>query len=157
MSGWPWWKTAGWRSFTSEAGPENGPTGNIYKGRVVKLLPGMAAAFVNIGLERPAYLFAEDVSARKDEFFSLWLKDEPVEAALPAAPPRPHRRPPPRRPGDRGAGVAGPPGDQRGPPHHVHHPGRPLSGLLPTLPQLGISRRITDEAERQRLRPPWRN
>jgi len=46
-----------------------------YKGRVVKLLPGMAAAFVDVGLERPAYLFAEDVSAQEDEFYHLTVQE----------------------------------------------------------------------------------
>jgi Rne/Rng family ribonuclease len=34
--------------------------GNIYKGRVANVLPGMQAAFVNIGLERNAFLYVED-------------------------------------------------------------------------------------------------
>ena len=67
--------------FYLESRTRNGPTGNIYKGRVLRLLPGMAAALVDLGLERPAYLFAEEVSAREDEFYSLWLKDEPGAAA----------------------------------------------------------------------------
>jgi ribonuclease G len=74
--------------FYVESHPVNGVVGNIYKGRVVKLLPGMAAAFVDLGLERPAYLFAEDVTAQEDEFYQLWLKDE-----LPAVAEPPRRRP----------------------------------------------------------------
>ena len=35
--------------------------GNIYKGRIENVLPGMQAAFVNIGLERNAFLYVEDV------------------------------------------------------------------------------------------------
>src|SRR5690625_3896300 len=35
--------------------------GNIYKGRVENVLPGMQAAFVNIGLERNAFLYVDDV------------------------------------------------------------------------------------------------
>ena len=62
--------------FYVESHPGNGLVGNIYKGRVVKLLPGMAAAFVDLGLERPAYLFSDDVTAQEDEFSQLWLKDE---------------------------------------------------------------------------------
>ncbi len=38
-----------------------GIVGNIYKGRVVRILPGMQAAFVDIGLERTAFLHASDV------------------------------------------------------------------------------------------------
>jgi ribonuclease G len=40
-----------------------GIVGNIYKGRVVRILPGMQAAFVDIGLERTAFLHASDVRA----------------------------------------------------------------------------------------------
>lgn len=39
-----------------------GIVGNIYKGRVVRVLPGMDAAFVDIGLERTAFLHASDVA-----------------------------------------------------------------------------------------------
>ena len=35
--------------------------GNVYKGRVVKILPGMQSAFVDIGLEKAAFLHAADV------------------------------------------------------------------------------------------------
>lgn len=40
--------------------------GNIYKGRVQNVLPGMQAAFVDIGLERNAFLYAGDVSLSED-------------------------------------------------------------------------------------------
>jgi len=39
-----------------------GIVGNIYKGRVVRVLPGMEAAFVDIGLERAAFIHASDVA-----------------------------------------------------------------------------------------------
>ena len=35
--------------FYVEGRAQNGPVGNVYKGRVIKLLPGMAAAFVDVG------------------------------------------------------------------------------------------------------------
>ncbi len=38
-----------------------GLVGNIYKGRVCRVLPGMQAAFVEIGLERAAFLHASDI------------------------------------------------------------------------------------------------
>ncbi len=38
-----------------------GIMGNIYKGKVVKVLPGMQAAFVDIGLEKAAFLYVSDV------------------------------------------------------------------------------------------------
>ncbi len=40
---------------------EQGVVGNIYKGRVLTVLPGMGAAFVDIGLEKAAFLFVDDV------------------------------------------------------------------------------------------------
>src|SRR5690625_2894042 len=39
-----------------------GIVGNIYKGRVVRVLPGMQAAFVDIGLERAAFIHATDIA-----------------------------------------------------------------------------------------------
>ena len=38
-----------------------GSVGNIYKGRVSKVLPGMQSAFVDIGLEKDAFLYVSDV------------------------------------------------------------------------------------------------
>lgn len=38
-----------------------GIVGNIFKGKVVRVLPGMEAAFVDIGLERAAFIHASDV------------------------------------------------------------------------------------------------
>lgn len=43
-----------------------GIVGNIYKGRVVRILPGMQAAFVDIGIERTAFLHASDVTCSDD-------------------------------------------------------------------------------------------
>ena len=49
------------------------PTGNVYLGRVQKVIPGMAAAFVDIGLDQPGYLFIDDAApplAGQDEDWS---------------------------------------------------------------------------------------
>jgi len=43
-----------------------GIVGNIYKGKVVRVLPGMQAAFVDIGMERTAFLHAADIGNRSD-------------------------------------------------------------------------------------------
>ena len=40
---------------------QRGVVGNVYKGRVTRVLPGMQAAFVDIGLERDAFLYVADV------------------------------------------------------------------------------------------------
>ena len=42
--------------------------GNIYKGRVTKVLPGMQSAFVNIGLERDAFLYVSDFFEDAEEY-----------------------------------------------------------------------------------------
>ena len=43
-----------------------GLTSNIYKGRVQRVLPGMQAAFVDVGLERTAFLHASDINPERD-------------------------------------------------------------------------------------------
>lgn len=44
-----------------ERGWRRGVVGNIYKGKVQRVMPGMQAAFVEVGLERAAFLHANDV------------------------------------------------------------------------------------------------
>ncbi|MGH9941454.1 MAG: Rne/Rng family ribonuclease, partial [Pyrinomonadaceae bacterium] len=45
-----------------------GIVGNIYKGRVMRVLPGMQSAFVDIGLERDAFLYVSDFFDEEEEF-----------------------------------------------------------------------------------------
>jgi ribonuclease G len=45
---------------------ERSPVGNIYVGRVTRVLPGMQAAFIDIGLDRAAFLHVEDLVAAED-------------------------------------------------------------------------------------------
>jgi len=55
--------------FYIERGEENqGIVGNIYKGRVMRVLPGMQSAFVDIGLERDAFLYVSDFFDEEEEF-----------------------------------------------------------------------------------------
>src|SRR6516225_6948512 len=54
---------------------ERGIAGNIYKGRVERVLPGMQAAFVNIGLEKSAYLHVSDVRGTPDDLKRLIAGD----------------------------------------------------------------------------------
>ena len=42
-----------------------GLVGNIYRGKVCRVLPGMQAAFVDVGLDRAAFLHASDIESRK--------------------------------------------------------------------------------------------
>src|ERR1700722_2664215 len=51
--------------------------GSIYKGRVVRVLPGMQAAFVDIGLDRAAFLYVGDVRADVDSMPQLLEEEEP--------------------------------------------------------------------------------
>src|SRR4026209_286833 len=60
---------------------QRGVVGNIYKGRVSKVLPGMQSSFVDIGLERDAFLYVTEVVNTVEEFDRLESgddEDEPV-------------------------------------------------------------------------------
>src|SRR3954464_4764500 len=61
-----------------------GVVGNIYKGRVSKVLPGMQSSFVDIGLERDAFLYVTEVVNPVEEFDRLESGDE--DDALDAVP-----------------------------------------------------------------------
>lgn len=54
-----------------------GLTGNIYKGRVVRVLPGMQAAFVDIGLEKTGFLYVDDVHICASELEQRLLGHDP--------------------------------------------------------------------------------
>ena len=54
--------------FYIERTDESAVMGNIYTGRVMRVLPGMQAAFVDVGLERTAYLHVADASFDQDFF-----------------------------------------------------------------------------------------
>src|SRR5262245_39061786 len=58
-----------------------GVVGNLYKGRVSKVLPGMQSAFVDLGLERDGFLYVSDVVATFVEFDRLDTDDDDVPAA----------------------------------------------------------------------------
>src|SRR5450755_805268 len=60
--------------------------GSIYKGRVTRVLPGMQSAFVDIGLERDAFLYVSD-------FMDLEQQDEDLDEAIPANRPVAEARP----------------------------------------------------------------
>ena len=145
--------------------------GNIYKGRVLKILPGMQAAFVDIGLARDAFLYVRDIWEEMEDYEELLAEGEAVEEAEDAevteeAPPRKRRQPNrPRQPsrasieeliregqevlvqvareplGTKGARITS----------HVTLPGRYLV-YMPTESHVGVSRKIESEAERSRLK-----
>jgi ribonuclease G len=60
-----------------------GVVGNIYKGRVSKVLPGMQSSFVDIGLERDAFLYVTEVVNTVEEFDRLEAGDEEDEVRVP--------------------------------------------------------------------------
>src|SRR4029077_16494382 len=55
---------------------QRGVVGNVYKGRVSKVLPGMQCAFIDIGLERDGFLYVADVVDTIEEFERLDGDDE---------------------------------------------------------------------------------
>src|SRR6266446_7695708 len=75
--------------FYIERGEQNqGIVGNIYKGRVMRVLPGMQSAFVDIGLERDAFLYVTDFFDEEAEFERIVVdksKKVDTEAATRAA------------------------------------------------------------------------
>jgi len=141
---------------------DKGIAGNIYKGRVQRVLPGMQAAFVDIGLPRSAFLYIDDVYNSEREIRSMLsvFKDEGDEMDVEQieAGRCEYAAPPPitdllidgqellvqimKEPlGSKGARISS----------HISLPGRYLV-FLPTVQNIGISRRIDDEQERRRLK-----
>jgi ribonuclease G len=76
--------------FYVERRDENqGVVGNLYKGRVMKVLPGMQSAFVDIGLERDAFLYVSDFTEFMEEEDEIDFREAAAEQK-------------PQRPDDRG-------------------------------------------------------
>ena len=67
---------------------QRGVVGNLYKGRVSKVLPGMQSAFVDLGLERDGFLYVSDVVPSFEEFdrFETDEDEPPSPAAANGAP-----------------------------------------------------------------------
>ena len=120
--------------------------GNIYKGRVANVLPGMQAAFVDIGLDRNAFLYAGDILADTSDF-EFGQKSDSVNL-------RPNRIEDMVKEGQEIlVQVLKQPGGTKGAriTTHVTLPGR-MMVLMPTVNHVGVSRRIEDEQERTRLK-----
>lgn len=130
--------------------------GNIYKGRVVKILPGMQSAFVDIGLEKAAFLYVADIHADIEEY-APFLEEEEKDNSIELISKRGRAELPideliqegqeilvqvSKDPiGSKGARVTS----------YITLPGRYLV-LMPNVEHIGISRRISDEKERCRLK-----
>ena len=121
-----------------ERAARRGLISNIYKGRVMRVLPGMQAAFIDIGLARTAFLHASDIVAnpeRSDSSESPDIRDlvregDEIMAQVVKDPL-----------GNKGARLT----------TYITLPSRHLV-LLPHTDTVGISARIEDEEERERLR-----
>jgi ribonuclease G len=140
-------------------------SGNIYKGRVQRVLPGMQAAFVDVGLSQAAFLYVNDIKSENFEDLETafgeqdrdGFTEEPdsMSATIPAS-------------NDKGpvnitdlitegqeilVQVAKSPIGTKGAriTTYISLPGRFLV-LMPTSSHIGVSRRIEDEAERLRLK-----
>jgi ribonuclease G len=66
---------------------QRGVVGNVYKGRVNKILPGMQSSFIDIGLERDAFLYVSEVVNTVEEFERLAGDDEDEPAVALGTPP----------------------------------------------------------------------
>jgi len=157
---------------------QRGVVGNLYKGRVSKVLPGMQSAFVDLGLERDGFLYVSDVIAPSEEFERLETEEEPPpggDNGAPASLGQARRTPGPpdrgRRDRDREKSpepkieellkegqeiivqIAKEPLGTKGArlTCHATMPGRFLV-FLPTVDHIGVSRKIDSREERSRLR-----
>ncbi len=117
-----------------------GLVGNIYKGRVCRVLPGMQAAFVDIGLERAAFLHASDVVPRSPESNGNGAPVSAINELL-------------REGQELTVQVVKDPLGTKGArlTTQITIPSRYLV-LVPKVGNVGISQKIEDEAERIRLR-----
>lgn len=139
-----------------DRGDERGFVGNIYLGRVVRVLPGMQAAFVDIGLERAAFLYVGDIYP---DHLNL-PDDEDGETTRSTPSPRSSARnghPPIQDLISEGheivVQVAKDPIGTKGArlTTHIALAGRYIV-FMPTVEHVGISRRIDKDKERRRLR-----
>lgn len=114
--------------------------GNIIKGKVENILPGMESAFVNIGRNKNSFLYVNDLREFEEKFLDgIKNSDKPIEEILKVGDevvvqvikePR----------GTKGARVT----------THYTIPGKYLV-LMPNNDYIGVSKKIKDEAERERL------
>ena len=117
--------------FVVERSDNSQLVGNIYKGKIKNVLPGMQAAFVDIGREKNAFLYIGDMFIQNDaaaDDIATAGQDILIQIGKDAV------------------GTKGPRATT-----HLTLPGRYVV-LMPTVDYIGISRRIHDDAERERLK-----
>ena len=116
--------------------------GNIYKGRVAKVLPGMESAFVDIGEERSAFFYIDDIlpESLENEVAKASEGKIPIDKLLSEGQ-------------DVIVQVSKGPISTKGAriTSHISLPGRNLV-YMPFSNTVGVSRQITDDSERVRLR-----
>jgi ribonuclease G len=136
---------------------ERGVVGNIYKGRVTKVLPGMQAAFVDIGLEKSSFLYVSDIYNENDLYADMMGHSDFDEEGIEEEVSRIQQQTPiedllkegqeiivqvSKEPlGSKGARVTS----------YISLPGRYLV-YMPSVDHVGISRKIEEEKERERLK-----
>jgi ribonuclease G len=116
-----------------ERAAKRGLVGNIYKGRICRVLPGMQAAFVNVGLERAAFLHASDIyhpDGAKDQITDLVCESGEVVVQVVKDPL-----------GTKGARLT----------TNISIPSRYLV-YMPNMSTVGVSQKIEEDEERARLR-----
>ncbi|MEJ2332188.1 MAG: Rne/Rng family ribonuclease [Desulfobulbaceae bacterium] len=151
--------------FYQERPVEKGLVGNIYQGRVVRVLPGMQAAFVDLGLERTGFLYVDDVRTDNKHFEDRMIKND-CQSCCEDAPDVVHEGFAPqvniedlltegqavmvqicKEPlGTKGARLT----------CNITLPCRNLV-YMPTTDHIGISRKVVDDEDRQRLREEIEN
>ncbi len=133
-----------------ERGWSRGVVGNIYKGRVQRVMPGMQAAFVDIGLDRAAFLHANDI-LRSATARGIDGEETTAPAVVPAVVPLITELL--REGGEIVVQVVKDPIGSKGArlTTQVSIPSRYLV-LLPQSRVVGVSARIEDETERARLK-----
>ena len=159
---------------------QRGVVGNLYKGRVSKVLPGMQSAFVDLGLERDGFLYVTDAIPSSEEFERFETDEDETTAsgspssdggtsARPASSAARRSGPPGRREREKGpepkiedllkegqeiiVQVSKEPLGTKGArlTSHATMPGRFLV-FMPTVDHVGVSRKIDSRDERSRLR-----
>lgn len=135
--------------------------GSVHRGKVIRVLPGMQAAFVDIGLDRAAFLYVGDVRGGMDgepgELFDPDAHSHAASAERDTQTLESANKPKIQDLLNEGqwilVQVAKDPLGSKGAriTTHISLPGRNVV-FMPTLAHLGVSRRIEDQNERERLR-----
>ena len=134
---------------------DRGVAGNVYKGKVMKVLPGMQAAFVDIGLEKSAFLYVGDVFDSASEYAPM-MEDEGLELEVETKRKKSHGAQIEdllQEGQDVVVQVSKEPISTKGArvTTYVSIPGRYLV-VMPGINHIGVSRRIENGEERKRLR-----